>query len=81
MEHVQIIFLNTYGTFAFSVISILNLNYCVFLEEYVGNKYKGLATDEDAVDGLKNTKIQLNKRLLDHFRVLAASNKDTDEVT
>ncbi|KAK7140698.1 hypothetical protein R3I94_013090 [Phoxinus phoxinus] len=49
-------------------------------EEYIGNKYKGLATDEDAVDGLKNTKIQLNKRLLDHFRVLAASNKDTDEV-
>ncbi|KAG1941629.1 transient receptor potential channel pyrexia [Pimephales promelas] len=49
-------------------------------EEYVANKYKGLATDEDAVDGLKNTKIQLNKMLLDHFRVLAASNKDTDEV-
>lgn len=51
------------------------------LEEYVGSKYKGLATDEDAVDGQKKTEIQLNKRLLDHFRVLAASNKDTDEVT
>ncbi|XP_016317325.1 protein phosphatase 1 regulatory subunit 12C-like [Sinocyclocheilus anshuiensis] len=47
-------------------------------EEYVGSKYKGLATDEDTVDGQK--KIQLNKRLLDHFRVLAASIKDTDEV-
>lgn len=51
------------------------------LEEYVGSKYKGLATDEDVVDGQKKMEIQLNKRLLDHFRVLAASNKDTDEVT
>ncbi|XP_050981141.1 transient receptor potential cation channel subfamily A member 1 [Labeo rohita] len=49
-------------------------------EEYVGSKYKGLATDEDSVDGRKKKKIHLNKRLLDHFRVLAASNKDTDEV-
>ncbi|XP_073776628.1 uncharacterized protein si:ch73-193i2.2 [Danio rerio] len=48
-------------------------------EEYIG-KYKGLATDEDAVDGQKNGKMEMNKRLLDHFRVLAASNKDSDEV-
>lgn len=34
--------------------------------------------DEDNVDGQNKT--QLNKRLLDHFRVLADSNKDTDEV-
>uniref|UniRef100_A0A8C2H915 Si:ch73-193i2.2 n=1 Tax=Cyprinus carpio TaxID=7962 RepID=A0A8C2H915_CYPCA len=47
-------------------------------EEYVGSKYKGLAMDEDNVDGQNKT--QLNKRLLDHFRVLADSNKDTDEV-
>ncbi|XP_043111796.1 ankyrin repeat domain-containing protein 54, partial [Puntigrus tetrazona] len=52
----------------------------VFLEEYVGSKYKGLATDEDTVDGQKKTEIQLNRRLLDHFRDLADSNKDTDEV-
>ncbi|XP_043095711.1 ankyrin repeat and protein kinase domain-containing protein 1-like [Puntigrus tetrazona] len=49
-------------------------------EEYVGSKYKGLATDEDTVDGQKKTEIQLNRRLLDHFRDLADSNKDTDEV-
>ncbi|KAF4105498.1 hypothetical protein G5714_013160 [Onychostoma macrolepis] len=49
-------------------------------EEYVGSKYKGLATDEDTVDGQKKKKIQLNKRLLDHFRALAASNNDRDEV-
>lgn len=42
-------------------------------------KYKGLALDEDAVDGPDN-KNQLDKRLLDHFRALATSNKDTDEV-
>ncbi|KAI7806084.1 hypothetical protein IRJ41_025892 [Triplophysa rosa] len=48
-------------------------------EESTNNKYKGLALDEDAVDG-RNNKNQLDKRLLDHFRALATSNKDTDEV-
>ncbi|KAJ8014259.1 hypothetical protein DPEC_G00038410 [Dallia pectoralis] len=41
--------------------------------------YKGLACDEDVVDGRQKSG-QLNKRLLDHFRALAASNQDTDEV-
>ncbi|TRZ04311.1 hypothetical protein DNTS_029107, partial [Danionella cerebrum] len=50
-------------------------------DETVGKKYKGLATDEDAVDGQKNLKIQLNRKLLDHFRLLAASNKETDEIS
>uniref|UniRef100_A0A8B9JBJ2 Si:ch73-193i2.2 n=1 Tax=Astyanax mexicanus TaxID=7994 RepID=A0A8B9JBJ2_ASTMX len=45
----------------------------------VGSKYKGLAWDEDAVDGADKAQ-QLNKCLLDHFRALASSNKDTDEV-
>ncbi|KAI4884950.1 hypothetical protein NFI96_021749, partial [Prochilodus magdalenae] len=44
-----------------------------------GSKYKGLAWDEDTIDG-GDKEEQLNKRLLDHFRVLAASNKDSDEV-
>ncbi|XP_066534368.1 transient receptor potential channel pyrexia [Hoplias malabaricus] len=51
------------------------------LDQPVGSKYKGLAWDEDVVDGADSDKDQhLNKHLLDHFRVLAASNKDTDEV-
>ncbi|XP_062375436.1 transient receptor potential cation channel subfamily A member 1 [Sardina pilchardus] len=45
----------------------------------IGQKYKGLAWDEDTVDGLDRT-LRLNKNLLDHFRVLATSNEDTDEV-
>ncbi|XP_065107651.1 uncharacterized protein [Paramisgurnus dabryanus] len=48
-------------------------------EESISNKYRGLAMDEDAIDG-HDSKSQLNKRLLDHFRALATSNKDTDEV-
>ncbi|XP_041922738.1 transient receptor potential channel pyrexia-like isoform X2 [Alosa sapidissima] len=47
--------------------------------ECVGERYKGLAWDEDVVDGLERT-LRLNKNLLDHFRVLAASNEDTDQV-
>ncbi|KAG9344546.1 hypothetical protein JZ751_011217 [Albula glossodonta] len=43
-------------------------------------KYQGLAQDDDDVtDGL-NKNWDLSKRLLDHFRVLANSNQDTDEV-
>ncbi|XP_072533285.1 uncharacterized protein [Salminus brasiliensis] len=45
----------------------------------VGSKYKGLAWDEDAVDGADKEQ-ELNRLLLDHFRALAASNEDTDEV-
>ncbi|KAL6487461.1 hypothetical protein MHYP_G00040870 [Metynnis hypsauchen] len=48
-------------------------------DQPVGSKYKGLAWDEDAVDG-GDKEQNLNKRLLDHFRVLGASNKDSDEV-
>ncbi|XP_063047327.1 transient receptor potential channel pyrexia [Engraulis encrasicolus] len=48
--------------------------------EVINEKYRGLAWDEDMVDGLEST-LRLNKNLLDHFRVLAASNEDTDEVT
>ncbi|XP_058242468.1 transient receptor potential channel pyrexia [Hemibagrus wyckioides] len=47
--------------------------------ESVSSKYKGLAWEEDVVDGVAKEH-QLNKRLLDHFRVLAANNEDTDEV-
>ncbi|KAL2083200.1 hypothetical protein ACEWY4_020973 [Coilia grayii] len=47
--------------------------------EVISEKYRGLAWDEDTVDGLENT-LRLNKNLLDHFRVLAARNEDTDEV-
>ncbi|KAI1894449.1 hypothetical protein AGOR_G00115930 [Albula goreensis] len=44
-------------------------------------KYQGLAQDDDddVTDGL-NKNWDLSKRLLDHFRVLANSNQDTDEV-
>ncbi|XP_076841759.1 uncharacterized protein LOC143485931 isoform X2 [Brachyhypopomus gauderio] len=52
--------------------------------EPVGSKYKGLAWDEDAVDGDAvdgpDKEPQPNRRLLDHFRVLDTSNEDTDEV-
>uniref|UniRef100_A0A4W5PBD9 Uncharacterized protein n=1 Tax=Hucho hucho TaxID=62062 RepID=A0A4W5PBD9_9TELE len=41
--------------------------------------YKGLALDEDVTDG-GDKSFHLNKRLLDHFRDLASSNQDTDEV-
>ncbi|KAL0964344.1 hypothetical protein UPYG_G00322550 [Umbra pygmaea] len=41
--------------------------------------YKGLAWDEDVIDGTQKCG-HLNKRLLDHFRDLAASNQDNDEV-
>ncbi|XP_026858318.2 transient receptor potential channel pyrexia isoform X4 [Electrophorus electricus] len=47
--------------------------------EPVGRKYKGLAWDEDAVDG-PDKEQRLNRCLLDHFRVLATSNQDADEV-
>ena len=53
---------------------------CVVSGECIGEKYKGLAWDEDTVDGLERT-LRLNKNLLDHFRVLAASNEETDEVS
>lgn len=49
-------------------------------------KYRGLAEDEegdkqnDKTDGAKNYQL-LNKKLLDHFRHLAATNHDTDQVT
>ncbi|GAA6110425.1 transient receptor potential channel pyrexia [Tachysurus ichikawai] len=47
--------------------------------ESVSSKYKGLAWEEDVVDG--DPKVHhLNKRLLDHFRTLAANNEDSDEV-
>ncbi|KAI5606908.1 polycystin-2-like [Silurus asotus] len=49
------------------------------LGESLSNKYKGLAWEEDVLDGAAKEH-QLNKRLLDHFRVLAANNEDTDEV-
>ncbi|XP_028846032.1 transient receptor potential channel pyrexia [Denticeps clupeoides] len=48
--------------------------------ECLGSKYKGLAWDEDEVDGGLDQTQSLNKSLLDHFRILAASNEDTDEV-
>ncbi|XP_053535569.1 transient receptor potential cation channel subfamily A member 1 isoform X2 [Ictalurus punctatus] len=48
-------------------------------EESLSSKYKGLAWEEDAVDGITK-EYQLNKSLLDHFRVLAANNEDTDKV-
>lgn len=51
----------------------------MLIGESVSSKYKGLAWEEDVVDGVAKEH-QLNKRLLDHFRVLAANNKDTDEV-
>nr|XP_015218192.1 PREDICTED: transient receptor potential channel pyrexia-like [Lepisosteus oculatus] len=41
--------------------------------------YQGLAEDIDIIDG-KNRTEALNKELLDHFRTLAASNMDTDQV-
>lgn len=47
--------------------------------ESLNSKYKGLAWEEDDVDGVAKEH-ELNKRLLDHFRVLAANNEDTDEV-
>nr|XP_046258870.1 uncharacterized protein si:ch73-193i2.2 isoform X2 [Scatophagus argus] len=51
----------------------------------LGTKYRGLAEDEgdeewrDETDGA-NENQQLNKKLLNHFRELAASNQDTDQV-
>ncbi|XP_036403165.1 transient receptor potential channel pyrexia-like [Megalops cyprinoides] len=42
-------------------------------------KYQGLARDDDITDSLSKN-YDLNKRLLDHFRALADSNQDTDEV-
>lgn len=51
----------------------------MLIGESVSSKYKGLAWEEDVVDGVAKEH-QLNKRLLDHFRVLAANNEDTDEV-
>ncbi|XP_030628244.1 transient receptor potential channel pyrexia [Chanos chanos] len=45
----------------------------------MGTKYKGLAWDEDVPDA-RDPKHELNKKLLDHFRILAARNEDTDEV-
>ncbi|MBN3320295.1 PYX protein, partial [Atractosteus spatula] len=41
--------------------------------------YQGLAEDIDIIDG-KNRTEALNKELLDHFRTLAASSMDTDQV-
>lgn len=48
-------------------------------------KYCGLAEDDDKeqrdqIDNI-NKNQQLNKKLLDHFRHLAATNQDTDQVT
>lgn len=51
----------------------------MLIGESLNGKYKGLAWEEDDVDGDAKAH-QLNKRLLDHFRVLAANNEDTDEV-
>lgn len=51
----------------------------MLIEESLSSKYKGLAWEEDAVDGITK-EYQLNKSLLDHFRVLAANNEDTDKV-
>lgn len=51
----------------------------MLIGESVSSKYKGLAWEEDVLDGVTKEH-QLNKRLLDHFRVLAANNEDTDEV-
>ncbi|KAG5831550.1 hypothetical protein ANANG_G00304870 [Anguilla anguilla] len=42
-------------------------------------KYQGLSQDDDIIDGF-NKNWDLSKRLLDHFRALATSNQDTDEV-
>lgn len=51
----------------------------MLIGESVSSKYKGLAWEEDVVDG--DPKVHhLNKRLLDHFRTLAANNEDSDEV-
>ncbi|XP_021464062.1 transient receptor potential cation channel subfamily V member 5 isoform X1 [Oncorhynchus mykiss] len=47
--------------------------------EFFETMYKGLALDEDVIDG-GDKSFHLNKRLLDHFRDLASSNQDTDEV-
>lgn len=52
----------------------------MLIEESLNSKYKGLAWEEEEdVDGAAKAH-QLNKRLLDHFRVLAANNEETDEV-
>lgn len=65
----------------FSCLEIIHSHhsYCVLIEESLSSKYKGLAWEEDVVDGAAKEH-QLNKCLLDHFRVLAANNQDTDEV-
>lgn len=51
----------------------------MLIGESLNSKYKGLAWEEDVVDGVAKEH-RLNKCLLDHFRVLAANNEDTDEV-
>lgn len=51
----------------------------LFKGEFFETMYKGLALDEDVIDG-GDKSFHLNKRLLDHFRDLASSNQDTDEV-
>lgn len=49
--------------------------------------YEGLAEDEEVDEEQRdetdttNKNQLLNKKLLDHFRQLAASNQDTDQVT
>lgn len=53
---------------------------------HLETKFKGLAKDEendedqrDEID-TNNRILQLNRKLLDHFRDLAAKNQDTDQV-
>lgn len=61
-------------------------NWLDFSGVQVETKYRGLAEDEgggvqrDEID-TNNKKQFLNKTLLDHFRQLAATNQDTDQVT
>ncbi|XP_039995617.1 transient receptor potential cation channel subfamily V member 5 [Xiphias gladius] len=52
----------------------------------MATKYRGLAEDDESDEEQRdetdttNKKHQLNKKLLDHFRYLAATNQDTDQV-
>lgn len=66
--------------------SEFKLTWFSWLGVHLETKFKGLAKDEendedqrDEIDA--NNRIQqLNRKLLDHFRDLAAKNQDTDQV-
>lgn len=51
----------------------------LFKREFFESMYKGLVWDEDVIDG-GDRSFNLNISLLNHFRDLASSNQDTDEV-